>query len=235
MNTKKPIVYMISGYRRTGKDTLYGQLNTGQCLSDKWIVYANPNISDKQFPVVTYGKILRISFSDLLKKSVASMIPGLENKTVEELDLIKEDRIFTDPWNIREGLVSLRDLYIDEAKRKRDCNPDHWVKLAFDTAIKNGIDLDSQSIGITDFRYPNELTYLKRLYGEKAHIITVRVFRSVIPRVNDQSEISLDQFKCDYVLIGRLNTEEQNKEEFQKLVTCLPQYSDYVHVPSVLS
>lgn len=76
---------------------------------------------------------------------------------------------------------------------------------------------------ITDWRYPNELEYLKKYKNHK--ITTIRLFRSDIPIPSTEtiSEHQLDDMSTDFILVPKTNSEE----EFTKACELFPQYKKF--------
>jgi hypothetical protein len=96
-----------------------------------------------------------------------------------------------------------RSEIIDLAQSMKAIDPLFWVKMSNLEETVNPI--------ITDFRFPNEV----HIY----HPIMIRVFRSEVPIHEVVSEIDLDEFETDLVLIP--------PGQHQALLNRFPQYANH--------
>jgi hypothetical protein len=127
---------LITGYTRTGKDTLKTDIDSGDF---RWIVYSKQY---SKFPLTPHTR--RVALADELKNMYRNLhYPKL---SLAELDSLKDDP----KLNIRDGLIKLGALY-------RNIDINYWVDCAV-----SGVDED---ISITDWRFPNELNRIKSLYN----------------------------------------------------------------------
>lgn len=222
-------IYLICGYKGTGKDTLYKYIrekrkDISHLYGIKTLSYAVLSTKDNKFDLNKYYDTSRISFADLLKEEVIEIysIPEIYN-TDDSKDIpITEFEIDNELDTKMKGMdlespYSFRDFCIYHAKIRRDEDSEYWIKKS----LVNFTDYCNNMV--TDFRYPNEEQYLKSL--EDVNVITIRVFRSCIeiPPQNMISEHQLDDFTTDYVLVPYKNT----KHEIEKLKEKFPQYADY--------
>lgn len=186
---------LVTGWRRTGKDTLCGQLRnppTQDPLSEikkNWQIYRAPN-STKEFPVPS-DQVKRVALADILKEEVHA-------------ELAKEGITITNPeeWKdkpLPDG-TTLRDLYMQRGLQRRQEDIHYWCRQALAKHIDSG-DYLHDTLCITDFRFPDELEYFSKVEYIKS-IITIRVYRSVVPvpPADVSSEHSLDYLLPDFVL-----------------------------------
>lgn len=105
--------------------------------------------------------IERIAFADSLKMSVANLLneQGLFNKlginNYNELEQIPE---------LKE---KIRPLLVAVGNTMRSFNPDHWIEVAL-----NNKQFNKEITIITDVRFPNEVTAIKKLSGYFINIKT---------------------------------------------------------------
>lgn len=198
------VAILICGYRRSGKDTLATDLMSSDTKKlERWNFYCNwvsPNNNEIDYnSLCTYT---RKAFAQTLKEE-ASKIIGIP---VEEIDKRKEEF-----W--REG-ETIRSFLISYATKEREKDVDCWCKKAL-------MDLPEYLI-ITDFRFPNELEYVKSHYEK---VITIRVVsRSVsVPSPEDMSERSLDNLLTDYVVVPN-DREYSSIKEYKNMLKLFPQY-----------
>jgi hypothetical protein len=204
---KLRIVYLVCGFKGTGKDTLYSNLAAGQDI--RFAVYLNPAYSALRFPG---NAIERKSFADPLKDAVCRE-NKLDRKTMESK---KEDII---PALGK----SFRDLCIEEAAKQRAKDIDIYCKLTL------GNELKSDQTMVTDWRYKSEYEYTRRRLS--CCCVTMRVWRRSVPEpaINITSEHDLDDFVCDFVLVP--------EGEFADLCKRFPAYAKHQRVkfPVILS
>jgi len=197
------MIRLVCGYKRTGKDTLVKMFNGTEDF--KWIVYKHPT-NTNHFHIEPTE---RVGFADKLRTEVDVMLK-LDTQSVD-YDTYKE-------VVVKDG-KTYRDFLIDHAAVRRAENIDYWVSRA-----KNWDELYSDNkIMITDWRYPNELTYLKQF--DNLNVVTIRLFRSDVPIPPDDmiSEHQLDKISTDYLLVN-------SDLEFENACKIFPQYKDYVKV-----
>lgn len=221
----KPAIFLICGYRRTGKDMLYSILSNSFHQSDrfKWRVYKQNtdldscpqklNLLDK-CEKNSSMRYLRVAYADSLKAEASEIynIPPIisdENKDVKQ---------FTH-YNTG-NLVSARDIYIELGSLRRSQDIDYWCKLALKP--HNCHQEQPTTCIITDWRFPSELIYA---ITDFCDVTTIRVYRSDIPEppIDIESEHSLDNF-CTYYLLLR----DDLDGEFERAVERFPQYASYI-------
>ena len=204
-------VYLICGYRRTGKDSLCtALLNNNPESHHKWRIYKHPKCIDKYFDPTCDTKYLRTGFADALKEEAAKQygIPV----TIPDSD--KDNKQYV---HYRSGdIVSARDIYIEWGALRRLQDEDYWCKAAFNT---NNTDINGYIV--TDWRFTNEHAYTSKKYD----VTTVRVYRSEVPEPQSdiKSEHDLDDFCTDFLLIP-----DDIQDEFEKAVARFPQYKDHI-------
>lgn len=91
------------------------------------------------------------------------------------------------------------------------------VNRAMDDSV-NILIQNGYTVVVTDNRYPYEIE-------NKHPCITIRMFRLdvAIPPAQENSEHSMDTFKCDFVLC-------KSNEDFEILKKTMPQYNEYVYL-----
>lgn len=196
---KENIIYMLCGYKKSGKDTLCNIMNNfGQNSDDfLWEVYANPKIKE---PFII-SKVIHKSFSHQLKKEVLKKLTteGIYKELIsfDDVEAIKDEIIPTfDSFknNLQSNIIfskdlTFRDFLIDFAKQERNKDPDVWCKKAFPDGLNliksNQEDIffgfsnksNCKNIMITDWRYPNEFYFMKNLTENNNYkIITIRIY-----------------------------------------------------------
>lgn len=207
----KPVVYLVCGFRRTGKDYLVQILRGHKPFN--WTVYRDSN--NPSWRINKRKEVVRISFADKLREEVNQI---LKIKTVEDYDSVKDQPIF-------DGRT-YRDYLIEHALYRRNQDIDYWVKKA---ANWDRLNPDKNYI-ITDWRYPNEIEYLQT---RSIDLVTIRLYRSSIPIPPSDipSEHSLDYQKTDYLFVlEELGSEDSETDDdgFGKACSVFPQYRDYV-------
>lgn len=191
------MITLIAGYKRTGKDTLVKMFNQEQPFN--WLVYSNGG--DKFDPQPAN----RIGFADKLREEVDNIL-GINTENLD-YDEFKETIV-------KDG-KTYRDFLIEHAAVRRNENIDYWVSIAFDWKS-----LTNDNICITDWRYPNELEYLKQF--DNLTVRTIRLYRSEVPIPPPEviSEHQLDDLLTDYLLVT-------SEDEFEKACSVFPQYKSY--------
>ncbi len=197
------MIRLLCGYKRTGKDTL-DKMFTGK-ENFRWIVYNNPE-SEKCFVI---ENVDRIGIADKLREEVNTILniaDSIDYNTFKNT-VIQEGKTY-------------RDILIDHAAYRRGQNLDYWVARASDWDSLNKDD----RIMITDWRYPNELSYLQSY--SNLEVVTIRLFRSVvsIPPNDVISEHHLDNIITDFLLVPI----ENHEAEFHLACNLFPQYQNYV-------
>lgn len=187
-------VILLSGFKRTGKDTFYNQIQGNLNEKYNWHIYANrKNTNNSQFIELLQNKsnFVRFGFADELKKEVCN------HYNINEINEYNKDTYS----NIYSR--TYRELLIDYAAKKREQNVNYWCSIV-SNKITRFIKYGFNNFMITDFRYPNEYQYISE--NNKINtddIFTVRLFRDYIdiPNISDLSERSLDDFNFDYILV----------------------------------
>lgn len=234
------MIYLVCGYRGSGKDTLFKQLSDNSSIPFNWIILRNPSIpfTFNQLINQSINRINRVSFADNLKKSVLEWVQfpsHLDPEIFKDMSLKEiEDKNGIKLMDGCDRSLSLRDYYRSFGQIKRSEDPDYWCKLSFSHLPVSA--LSAQSFIVTDWRYHNEYEYLNKLVGNGGipnkltnklpnTLITMRVFRKSVPiPPMIPSEHNLDDFATDYVFIP----EQNHLEELQYLCKRFPFYQDYI-------
>lgn len=213
------VIYLLTGYRRTGKDGLCSILKHGLGAGQPfpWEVRAlgvDPVVSHLNATLKGCHPVQRIAFADTLKEEVHQQLqdqfpPGFDPEQE------KDRAIFNGK--------TLRQHYIDHGAKRRAEDPDYWVHAAFRGREKL---LANADIVVTDWRFPNEGAVVERIASQhQVPVITIRLFRHEVPiPPNDEpSEHSLDQHDTDLLLLGTNQPELQRTAAIQQF----PQYRNY--------
>lgn len=203
------IIIAISGWKRSGKDTVSEYLT-------------------KEFGFT------RVSFADPLKDMVAEEynIPRsyCDDPRYKEAPILKLPAVPKDEFTrkiqdmlkaeIKNGYWTPRALCILKGSINRAVDSSYWVKKtidkirsfrAYDSAANDlwpteAKDLTNKFV-ISDLRYRSEVEQLKNVFGNG--LITIRVNRFDNISTTDPSERDLDDFKFDYTI--------ENKEDLESL------------------
>lgn len=198
---------------QTGKDTLYKQMN--EQIRWNWLILAKSceakfNITRCQ--KIAFAKILKeICYKNLVGKTVDDVESVIENYKAKPISAL----IGSTKYDVQ--YPNLRSYLIDTANKMREEDPDIFVRMATEN-------LDpTQTYMVTDWRFPNELNYIKRHLSDKFNIVTIRVFRSAVPIPTIEMEHLLDKMNTDYILVLL----EGFSHELAKLHEYFPQYRNY--------
>ncbi len=194
-------IYLISGKKRSGKDTCAKFLMDKMSSSKKLSFASKLKEFAKEDFVILYTRI-----NELLD-SLSSEI--LENEEVD--NIVKQ--LYTTEKDFGDGdktLVSrsILELYGTDVMRKRVDN-DYWIKQTIDGINyefdENGI----ENIIISDFRFENEYIKLKNMLSQDVKFVLIRMERpSLIDSSNHISNIALDDYKDFDFTITAENIEE---------------------------
>lgn len=219
-------VFMISGYKRTGKDTFFSILTGHNPNSYFWLVYKlkSSDISDdifynqkkilkKNLPFTVSdsnehkleSKFIRVSFSDRLKESIFNRL--VKEKRISSTFSVERDKDkIIGPDN-----KSFRDELIKEAMIKKKQDENYWVKKVHNNLLS--IIEDGNIPVITDYRFPHEEKYLR---DNGFNPITIRLYRSDISSYKDIIENQLDNSTFDFVCISDIKDEQKMESIFGK-------------------
>jgi hypothetical protein len=182
-----PCIVLLTGYRRTGKDT-FGNDLLANSFRYNWDVYGTSadHWSDKittdtaEYICISFKEAHKVAFADAIRKIVSDAF-GLGPNY--DFDANK------DATTINGRLV--RQHLIDVGTDGRHIDPEYWAKLAF-VPFFSETDDKRKMVVCTDWRFRSEMTAL--VDGAHAPITTIRLFRNDVP-VPDwliQSEHDLD-------------------------------------------
>jgi hypothetical protein len=196
---KERRLVLISGYSGAGKNTLAKSLQGQNAIHWRFLT----SYSDNGRTFIP-GPIWETSFAKCLKTTVSERlgIPLDDVELLKDVPLSAEQRkIQASLWNIAHNaaipMPTLRDVLKDEAAFKRGQHEDFYAEAAHDDILAIG--KFAASAMITDWRYPNEYRYFKRVYGE--HVLSIRVIRNPYIASSSPSEHALDDFSPDIVAI----------------------------------
>ena len=227
-------LFLVTGYRGHGKDTLYKQLADDRHWPPyNWIVYVPELMVGKESPFTDIRPIRRLAFADVLKQEVKTKLISdklidhhFDHESYKDIPIIlpaeSKDQSVNKLGSPRKSVEQVtnktfRDYCIERAEYVRETDPDYWARQVIDQVNQPG------NVMITDWRYPNELCYYFNLQNiTKKRVHTIRLFRSQIPIPNDDimSEHSNDDVLTDYLLVT-------STDDFHKAVEQFPQYKLY--------
>lgn len=95
----------------------------------------------------------------------------------------------------------------------RKINDRIWINLLVDK-IKNNLDCN---LIITDIRFQNELDVIKSTFENQTKVISIKIVRDGIEKMNHESENSVDNIVCDFILYNN-DTREKLFEKFKKII-----------------
>lgn len=166
---------------------------------------------DAFFQRIINGKLINHSRYRVYKQSnnpnlMSLLYSSLMIKRVAFADKLKEE------VNLSGDKEDIRHIYVNYAREKKKEDINYFCKKVDFSEINT-------TYIVTDNRYEHEIDYIKNICDS---VYTIRLYREIVDRPNpdDDSEISLDHYKCDYLLIGE-------NDNFDQVVNYLPQYRDY--------
>jgi hypothetical protein len=204
-NIQSVMIYLVCGYRRTGKDTLVNILNRSSPF--RWLVYKKPGLT---YDIFKPRQHYRKGIADSLKQEVLE----LYNIPIE--DETKDQRIFTFNGNS----VSPRDMWIYYGHMCITKDPYYFCKKV----ELNSFESEDTVNVITDWRTFDQKDYYlgSEVYGR--YVVTIRLYRSVVTVPADcVTERHLDHETTDFLFV-------LNPNEFELACKDFPQYSDYIQV-----
>jgi len=179
-------LFILIGYRRTGKDTLADAL-----LNDEDVRSLYPSA------IVSLPKLYRpikLALADQLKQDVSEMLG------ITITDQNKDEKIGI-LGNYPQGFYldqnsTIRDALIQHGTNKRSGNKDYWLNIIL-KKINDNFDRD---VIITDCRFENEVNKFKSI--KDRDVYTIRLFRDnvPIPDKSISSEHDLDKLQTDFLL-----------------------------------
>lgn len=211
-------IIAISGWKRSGKDTLashlveaygYKQISFARPLKDsvseqfdieRWMI---DDQKVKESPILSMPVYAKDAFSEMLVKfmwkelrredGLQAEFMQIEPTTNRAYGLIVDKPVSPMYWTPRA-------LCILEGSTKRAASPDYWVSKAIKTA--NEINPNATYI-ISDLRYRSEIQGIKDALSQKDQLITVRINRFDDSPSSDPSERDLDNADFDIVIANK--------------------------------
>lgn len=205
-----PIIRLICGYTRSGKDTFARYLNSPEGKkSFSWAIYYHPQSTTT---TLTEKPGYRLAFADEVKKQVLAELNLPSNYNIEK----KKDEIIPGTGK------TFRSFCIEKGCGERKKDKYYWAKLAFN---KMESTKEDSILTITDWRFKEELTYAQEI----GQVITMRVYRKDVPipllvNPDDDPEHTLDEVSTDYLILPG----ENHEEEFKSAQEHFPQYAGFV-------
>lgn len=218
-------VFLVCGYRGTGKDTLWKHFSQHP-TEFAWQVYAN-NFEELHLP-----KCTRLSFADALKHMVWRQHFSQPPDSLEQIDRFKHQPVkawieanreryeLVDEIPDYSTEITVRDVLINEGLRKRAENANYWVQKIIDKVAQ----APTSHYMVTDWRFPNELEYLQQQLSHLFEIVTIRLFRVDVPIPDEvDSENALDDVQTEFLLVPRI-------QDFYGAIKRFSMYSEYKFV-----
>lgn len=179
-----PTIIMLSGYKRSGKDTVsnficehYGAYRLAFADELKRMVMDNYNISPNEMENLKETPLMGLPMID-----TGNLAQFLRHDLRSELKQVG-DTLYWTP----------RALMILEGNTRRATNPYYWVDKVINK-IKPG-----STYIISDFRFKTEYTRIVERFG-KENVISVRINRNRNVGTNNESERQLDSFEFDHTI-----------------------------------
>ena len=196
-------VLLVTGYRRTGKDTLYEMMVGNKPMT--WCVYHKQGADKLRLKQVLDSRSwVKASFAHHIKVMVLQDYNARYDKRYmfDDIEMIKDVMM-------PDGLT-LRDMLISKGDEMKLIDKDYWSKLVLNNVVRDTV--------VTDWRFIDEATYALPL----KEVTTIRLFR---PEVNvpDKaivSEHDLDCYDTDLLLVT-------DRTGFDEAVKLFPQYKDF--------
>jgi hypothetical protein len=214
MNKK---VLLISGYKRSGKDTVanylidnrvFSKVSFAASLKDLTANEFNieRNILDdqnyKESPLTQYPVVAKDSFAKKINDHLKMEFRTLDNK--QAIDTIYYGSKLYSFYGIEKEPQLLywtpRALMIFIGSVGRAVSPNHWVDRAINISSEN-------NLIISDFRYVSEYDRIVELVGEE-NVVTMRINRFKDVNSVDDSEKNLDDFNFNSVINNTGTLEE---------------------------
>lgn len=193
----RPIVILIGGNRRAGKNTFASVLSQKeQTKAIKFNVFTNDIKSRDLFSDLPFN-YNECSFAQILKENLAEKIAI----SLEEVELLKDQPMSqemlanygSDWFQIPEtDQPTIRDALIDTAARKLKENQNYYAEQLYQSKILPKIKEKSVFL-VTDWRYKAEYFYFKRLaVNAIIDLYTIRIINQNAPDLQVPSERDLD-------------------------------------------
>lgn len=176
---KRPILFLISGWKGSGKTTIANYLNQ----KHNTIQYA---LADplKDSVSKAYGVSRVWCDRQEFKEKPLKFLPVLSKLDRRSYEL---DEFWTP-----------RALCQYEGGMRRRVDPLYWTKLLV-KSIEDETTFDYH-ISVADVRYPNELEYLTEKLSSDYHVVHIRVYRFETSTSRHESERALDDITPDYII-----------------------------------
>jgi hypothetical protein len=218
------IIVALSGWKESGKDTA-AELLIGEYGFER-IAFADPlklavardfgvaieslhSQVDKEAPILTMPVDPKDHYSKMITEFMVREFRTQDGRKCEHAVYVGGTRFMGigDDNNFVQLYWTGRALCILEGSTKRTASPDYWVEKAVKTAKEAAL---ARLFVISDLRYKNEITALRKSLGEDDVLITVRIDRFDHNPSVDPSECDLDDAEFDIILQNR-----GTKEEFE--------------------
>lgn len=204
-------IVLVSGFSKSGKDVFADFLVKHNCIKYSFAEELKIHVAKKynfdyNLTQTQEGKSTLIN-SDWIKSNNSTLTTNTTTNTTISNTTIS-------------NTTTIRDLLIAEACTFRLKNPNYYAiklveKINFIDKIKDYRGELKKNIVISDWRYPNEYTFIKTAFNCK--VITVRINRHKESQVNSETEHYLDDFKFDYIIENKYSIEDLYKNIINKL------------------
>jgi len=214
------IIFMLSGFAKSGKDT--AAFHLVDKLRFKKVSFADPlkenvansfnipladthNQNKKEAPLMQYPVYCKDKFSEHVNSFLYREFRTAQGLIPANFHIGEDNRMMTTVNGENYGLYStIRSLCILEGSTKRSADSDFWVTKAINESRKSG----SSQIVIADLRYKSEITAVKMALGPNDKLVTIRINRFDSTKSTDPSENDLNDAEFDYYVSNKTTQEE---------------------------
>ena len=146
--------------------------------------------------------IVQINFADGLRtevlRSVAALVVAQDCSVQEAMQyLCRKEGVAYDPNAPRDNVYFLgknRPLYASWGQRRRDEDPNYWIRIWRDKVDASEADV----VLVSDLRYPNEAETIENMLGTTVRVSRVGYGGLSPEQAAHPSETSLDDYWFDY-------------------------------------
>jgi hypothetical protein len=235
-------IYLVSGYKRAGKDTWYEYLNAGRVPKCSIIHHMHAGAQREWEECLNAarlepGTVARVKFADVLIDQTIQEL-GLDDIGLKARNLANpndqqskvgytrtnfehiKDTMFVGGHSIREHMKSI-------ALRNKEKDMNVYARKTCD-AIDHHIRQGVRTIVVTDWRFAHEFDYVYETFSScpNVSIQTVRVTRSGvrIPPASDKTEHNLDRWIYDMEFITLSNANVEIQARSNVLPSIMPKF-----------
>lgn len=191
-------IIILSGAKRSGKDTAAGFIKS----------YLKND---------TMRSVETLAFADKLKSTSAALLNEIYGTNIFTTDMFSNEELRQGPFPGPEFKWGGEQVCLRTVLQKfgteicRNCiDTDIWVKALINTLEKLNADYSI----ITDARFPNEITLLKKHFVKTHNIITILITRPGTANTTHVSETQFDNMLADnlfdYIIMNNSSLEQLN-------------------------